>query len=73
VQEYKNFREPDREHIERPTTWWRVPITYEFVPFTQYAHLFRTLRGFLLFFMVVFYFQYCVQDHANTLVRSLTR
>lgn len=72
VREFKNFREADREHIEGPTTWWRVPVTYEFVPFTQYSKLFRAIRSFLFLFMVAFFVQHAAQKHAGDIVRRLT-
>lgn len=71
VREYKNSREADREFIEGPTTWWRVPVTYEFTPFTQYSKLFRALRSLLLFFMAAFFVQHYMQDHAGEIVKKL--
>ena len=72
VSEFKNFREEDREYLEGPTTWWRVPVTYDFVPFTQFAELFRAIRGFLLIFMFAFFVQHTMQKRAGDAVKKLT-
>lgn len=73
VEEYKNFRENDRMYIETPWSWWRVPVTYDFVPFTRHETLFRFVRGLMMLMMGVFFAQNLYHERARSLHRKITK
>lgn len=54
AEEFKNFKQVDKDYLESQWTWWRSPVIYDFVPFKEHSTFFKYIRNLMLFFMVFF-------------------
>jgi hypothetical protein len=73
VDQFKNYKDYDKEALKNQWTWWRVSVDYDFKPVAEHTSLFRNLRATLLITMLSFGWIYAYQSQIADLGKELKK
>jgi hypothetical protein len=73
VEQFKNYKDFDKEALKNQWTWWRVGVEYDFKPVAEHKSLFRNIRNTLMITMLMFGWVYAYEAQIADLAKELKK